>query len=503
MYQHYLTQFTEIVTAYVPNLLGAFLFLVAGWFIALIVSAIVGGLIGKTPINAWLAETLEDSRGITPVDGKVKTITYWAMMIFVLVGFFQILGLTVITEPLNNMLNQITVYAPRILFGFGLLILAWIVGNLVKATLNKVFSATRIDERVSEKVGWEREQAPIGKTVADTGYWLTLLFFLPSILNAFALEGMLQPVNLMVGKMVAYVPNIFSAGILLALGWFFARILQQVTTNLLKTVGTDRISEQLGISRALGQQPLSHVMGTVVYIVFLVPVIIAALDALAIEAVVAPAKNVLTMVMNAVPMVLGGVLVLLVGYVLARVAASIVTNVLTGIGFNNVLLWVGIARAPKEGATTPAAIMGTIAMVAIMYVALVEALHMMGFETLTTLLSSFLVVVGQIMMGLVIFGIGLFLSNLAAKAIKGSNANQASLLAMAARISIIVLAGAMALRQMGLANEIIQLAFGILLGAIGVAIAIAFGLGGREVAHRELETWVHELKHHDREPVHH
>jgi hypothetical protein len=141
-------------------------------------------------------------------------------------------------------------------------------------------------------------------------------------------------------------------------------------------------------------------------------------------------------------------------------------------------------------------------MVGIMYVALVEALEIMGFETLTVLLGSFIVVVGQILMGLIIFGIGLFLSNFAAKTIKGSNANQASLLAMAARTSILILSGAMALRQMGLANEIIQIAFTVLLGAIGVAIAIAFGLGGREVAHRELEGWVKEVKEH-REPVHH
>ena len=52
----------------------------------------------------------------------------------------------------------------------------------------------------------------------------------------------------------------------------------------------------------------------------------------------------------------------------------------------------------------------------------------------------------------------------------------------------------MALRQMGLANEIINLAFGLLLGAIAVAVALAFGLGGREIAARTLTEWQQRLR---------
>ena len=75
---------------------------------------------------------------------------------------------------------------------------------------------------------------------------------------------------------------------------------------------------------------------------------------------------------------------------------------------------------------------------------------------------------------------------------RSSGATQSNLLALTARISIIVLAGAMALRQMGLANEIINLVFGLLLGA--VAAALAFGLGGRDVAGRTIEDWAKSLK---------
>lgn len=101
----------------------------------------------------------------------------------------------------------------------------------------------------------------------------------------------------------------------------------------------------------------------------------------------------------------------------------------------------------------------------------------------------FLNLLGQILLGLIIFAVGLWLANLAANVIQETGSQWANILAPAARVAILVLAGAMALRQMGLAPEIVNLAFGLMLGAIAVAAALAFGLGGREEAADVLRNW--------------
>jgi hypothetical protein len=129
-----------------------------------------------------------------------------------------------------------------------------------------------------------------------------------------------------------------------------------------------------------------------------------------------------------------------------------------------------------------------------MLFASVEAARLLGFGALADLLAQFIQLGGQIILGLIVFGIGLYLANLAANMIESSGATNARLLAWAARVAILVLSGAMALRQMGIANEIVNLAFGLLLGAIAVAAALAFGFGGRDIAGRELEQWVQRLK---------
>jgi hypothetical protein len=150
--------------------------------------------------------------------------------------------------------------------------------------------------------------------------------------------------------------------------------------------------------------------------------------------------------------------------------------------------------ATYERPRTPSEIVGWIILVGVVLFATISALNLLGFTLAATLVSEFMVLAGRILLGLVIFAIGLVLSNLAARAIVSSNIAQPGLLALAARVSILVLATAMALRQMGLANEIVTLAFGLLFGAFAVAFALAFGLGGREPAQKEVERFFQALR---------
>jgi hypothetical protein len=235
-------------------------------------------------------------------------------------------------------------------------------------------------------------------------------------------------------------------------------------------------------------------IGLLLYVLILIPVLIAALDALQLEAITQPASDMLNTILGAFPAIYGAFLVLGIAYIVGRVVAGLITNLLTGFGFNTILARLGLGQEPEEGERTPSEFVGYLVLVAIMFFAAIEALRLLNFELLAEGLAQFTGFAGQIILGLVIFAIGLYLANLAASAIEASDAAQAGLLALAGRIAILVLSGAMALRQMGLANEIVNLAFGLLLGAIAVAVALAFGLGGRDIAARQLERWQKSLE---------
>lgn len=467
--------------------------LIIGWLVALIIAAVVRGVLKRTELDDRLARWIAGEEAAARIETErwIAKGVYYLVMLFVLIAVFQTLGLTIITEPLNRMLVQVFEFAPRIL-GAGLLLLAaWIVASVLKFIVLRLLTAAKVDERIGEPAGLEEVERPaISQAVANTVYWLVFLVFLPAVLDALAMTGLLLPVQEMLSRVLSFLPNLFAAGLILLVGWFMARIVQQIATNLLAATGIDRVSERVGLATVLGKQTLSGLVGLVIYILILLPVVIAALDALQIAAITEPARQMLTLILNAIPAIFTAALVLFIAYVVGRLVAGLTTELLTGVGFNAILARLGIGKEPAEGERTPSEVVGYLVLLTILLFATIEATRLLGFAALAELLVQFTTFAGQVILGLIIFGLGLYLANLAGSVIQERGGPQAALLAMAARIAILILTTAMALRQMGLANEIVTLAFGLFLGAIAVAVALAFGLGSRDIAAREVEKWV-------------
>jgi hypothetical protein len=485
------------------NLIGALVVLILGWLFALIASSLVEKALQRIGIDEKLART-----GVT--GGKapamephrwISKLVYYLLLLFVFVAFFQVLGLTLVTQPLNQLLVIVLAYIPKLLAAAVLAIVAWIIAMILKKVVLQVLRAAKVDESLGSRAGLEKAEMPLSQTIAEIVFFLVLLLFLPMILNALALGGLLEPLQLMIGKVLGFLPNLIAAAIILIIGWFIARILQKIVTNLLIAIGTENLSERVGLSKVLGKQGLSGLIGLLVYILILIPVLIAALQALAMEAVTLPISNMLNQMLGVLPALFGAALVVAIFYILGKVIAEIAVNLLAGIGFDKLPELLGIAKPPSEGDSsisegkkTLSQMMGYLVLAAIMLFAFIEAARILNFTLLADIIYEFIIFAGHVLMGLIIFAIGIYLANLAYKAVISSGMGSASLLAYAAKISILVFAGAMALRQMGLANDIINLAFGLLLGAIAVAIALAFGLGGREIAAQEIKKWLESMK---------
>ena len=491
MFQGMLGQTTEMVGGFVPNLIGALGILVIGWIVALVARSIVRGALKRTTFDNRIAEWITGGQPAA-VEQGAGTAVYWLIMLFVVIAVLQALNLTVVAEPLNALLSQIATFVPQLAGGALLLLVAWVVAHVLRKIVSGALHAVKIDKRI----GGDDDAASstsIADSLGEAIYWLVFLLFLPAVLGALALEGLLVPVQSLVDELLGFLPNILGAVLIAAIGWFIANLVRRIVTNLLASVGTDGLADRVGLSQVLGTMRLSGLIGLIVYILILLPALISALNALALDAVTAPASEMLGAILNVIPTMFGVVVLLAIAYFIGRVVADLVSNILVSAGFDNILVKLGMAKAPAEG-RKPSDVAGALILVALMLFATIEAAGMLGFQVLGDLMSRFLVLGGQVVLGLIIFGIGLFFANLAESAVRSSGAKQSNLLALTARVSIIVLAGAMALRQMGLANEIINLAFGLLLGAVAVAAALAFGLGARDVAGRTIEDWAKSLK---------
>ena len=226
------------------------------------------------------------------------------------------------------------------------------------------------------------------------------------------------------------------------------------------------------------------------------------------------------------PKVFAATVVLGFFYVASQFVSEFVTNILTNIGFNNLLQWLGLASAesgtsstpgepsldepidlglgseqptiiqtePRVGSKTPSELIGLLSQVGIMLVATLTAVDILQISALQEVVGIILAIAAQVLIGVIVFAIGLYLANLAFNLILASGTAQSRFLAQSARVAILTLVGAMALNRMGIAPNIVNLAFGLILGGIAVAIALAFGLGGREVAKEELRSWIASFK---------
>ena len=486
-------QLTSVAGGYVMNLLGATVILVVGWLLALVVSSVAHVVLRRTLRNSRIARWLsaDGSGEAVPVERYASSAIFYLVMLFVLVAFFQTLRLTTVTEPLNALLQTITGFIPQLIAAGVLLVVAVAVASMVRGAVRYAVGRFRIDDRFGDEVAGNSEG--LARTLGDGVYWFILLLFLPAVLNALAIEGLLVPVQELLQRILGFLPSVFGAAFILAAGWFLAKFVRHAAANLLAAAGLDRLSEGTGLHRVLGKSRPSDLAGLILHVMVLIPVAMAVLDALSLEAITGPASEMLARALGAMPSLFAATLLLAASYVAATLVAGLVTRALVAVGFDGLMARLGVVPR-DDGARTPSAVAGALAVPIIMLLASMEAAALVGFANLSALLSEFLLFGANILLGLAILGVGLYLSGVAADAIRSSGTSQANVLALAARGSVIVLSVTMALQQMGLAAEIITLAFGILAGSVGVAAAIAFGLGARETAAASVERCVQRFQ---------
>jgi hypothetical protein len=537
---------------FLPNLLAALAVLVVGWLIALAIAALVKKLLQKTQVDdrvaAWISP---DPKERPPVEQIIARVVFWVLMVLVVVICLQVLGLTAASRPLNSFLAEVFAYIPRLAAAAALLFVAWLVAKGLKFVVVTALDRTRLDEKLQREVEYQpptedevraaeaegttpddpavdteapsaapaaratRTGPTLATTIGDTVYWLVFLLFLPAVLGTLGLEGLLGPVNSLVQEVLDFLPNLLGALLVLAIGWLIARIVQRIVTNVLAAAGTDRLGERIGAAKVLGSKSLSGVLGLVVYVLILVPVLISALNVLGIEAVTRPASRMLDRLLIALPQIFAAGLILVLAWVLAKLVASLVESLLSSTGFDGFFENLGfVGRRQAEGALvesddpdepptprrTPSQLVSYGVLVAVMLFATIEAFRLLDLDTLAVLLTELALFLADVLLGLLILAAGLYLANLAARAVRSSAVQGADVLAKLAYAAVVVLAGAMALRQMGVAEDIINLAFGLLLGAVAIAIALAFGIGGRDVAGRYLEKWTGKVERKIREP---
>lgn len=383
-------------------------------------------------------------------------------------------------DPLLDILGR---YLPGV---FGALVV-FLVGlgaaKLIRKGAVSLCQRLKVDERLAGKVGHEVD---IAKFLGSLAYYVVALWVLLLTLDVLGVKDVLDPVTQMFGNFLAIFPNLVAALLIAFTGYFIAKILASSVEVLTKSL--DGFSTRIGLS---DQFRLSRLIGQLVFLVVFIPVLISSLDALRIEAISVPSTQMLATMLSAIPKMLAAVLILGIAFIIGRFITAAITELLLNIGADRLPEKLGFKAVMGERSSF-SKLCGVILFFFVMLAATASAVEQLAMPQLSSILSEFLIFASQIVLGLVILAIGNFIASLAYNALAQTADNRG--IASIARFAILGLVLAMGLRAMGIAGDIVDLAFGLTLGAVAVAIALAFGLGGREAAGTQMDYWLKKLR---------
>ena len=393
--------------------------------------------------------------------------------------------------------SQAQVWGPRILGALAILVLAYVLARAAKWAIAKI-----VDRVPALKRHYEAEPGQtLGGLIGDIVFWLILLVGIMLALQPLGLSQVLEPVRQLTNNTFAFIPNIIAAGLIFFIGLVVAKIVRRLVegsllaanadgwlrkTGLVETAGTTAAAPVGGPATVSGRASITRSVGMIVFFLIMIPITIAALDALRIEAISGPATEMLQTILDAIPLVLGAALLVAIGYFVGKLAKAAIEQILPSMGFDRAVSALGFV----PGSATPSRTVGTVVMIAIMLFFAVKAAELLQSPIIAVMLAQLLELGGRVLFGAGIILGGFVFAKLASNLVSGTGSE--GWLPAILKWSIIALSVAMGLRFMGLANEIVIIAFASIIGSAAIACALAFGLGGRPTAHKLLERWTDE-----------
>jgi len=195
-----------------------------------------------------------------------------------------------------------------------------------------------------------------------------------------------------------------------------------------------------------------------------------------------PLQNALSTLFSFLPQLVGALVILIIGYIVAKILQAVVDRVLQGIGFDGWMERGGIKQFFDRAQTsyTPATVLGRLVFWFVFIIALTMAADALGIPQVSAVLGQLIAYIPSIIAAVLILVLAALLANFISGIVRGATGS--GILASVAQYAIIIYAVFAALTELGIAVQLTAPTFLIVLGAVALAAAIAFGLGGREVA---------------------
>ncbi|MBS4223396.1 mechanosensitive ion channel [Bacillus sp. FJAT-49682] len=481
-----------------PNLLWALIVLLIGWIIAKAVGKAVEKILRKTswdeklfgggrqPADAGTPGTDKPTGKRPDTNELIGKIVYYILLVFVFILFFHLLNLGSVASPFLGMFGTMLGFIPAILKAALILLFAFIIASLLRMLVVKGGQKANVSGlmqkmNVSDS---DNDSRKFLQTAGNIVFYLVMLLFIPGVLAALNIHGVSGAFGGMLENMLAFIPKLLAAALILLIGWIVAKIIRELVTGLLKTVGTEKFAYRLGLQKVLGDTSLSSIIGTIVFVLIMIPIVISALDKLEIRAITDPAVQMLNDVMTMIPNIIIAILLIAASIWLGKWVRQIIAGLLQRVGFDSLTRNMAIGGwKPGTGGMLMSELVGYIAQVLVVFLLTIQALNLVKLGFLVTMLTAITAYLPHVLAAVIILALSLIVANIVEKVLSNILTGPSfKIITSVAKYAIIVLAVFMALDQLGVAASIVNSAFILILGGLALAFGLSFGLGGKEFA---------------------
>jgi hypothetical protein len=397
---------------------------------------------------------------------------------------------------------QTMYWGPKVLIAILILVATWVVARAVGWVLKRAIDRSPALKKHVTGTPEETVGHQLG-TIAKLIIWLVGIM---AAVNFLGFPQVLAPINELVTEIFAFLPRLIGAGLIFFIGLVLARIVKRLIETVLIAVNVDGLLARIGIGSTEGtvrtspdavppgsapgatRASLARAAGVLAFALIIIPVSIGAIQVLGIDAISQPATAMLNQILTALPHVVAAAAWLGIAFIAARFLKTIIEAILPPTGFDDAIRSVGVLPA----SAFPSRIVANVAMIAIILAASIEAAKQLGGDTIAIFLIQVTELGSKVIFGTLIIVVGVFLARIVSNLV-GSGTGEGGFAQTIVRYAIIALFTAIGLTFMGLADQIVMLAFGLILGSGAVATALAFGLGGREAAGRVADHWADRM----------
>jgi hypothetical protein len=212
-----------------------------------------------------------------------------------------------------------------------------------------------------------------------------------------------------------------------------------------------------------------------------------------VTAVVTSFAAALALLFEFIPRLLGFLVIILIGYIVAAALSRAVTFILRKVGFDRIGDRIGLTRLLQQSniKTDAADVLGKIVYWFIFLIFLVPAVNALGLTSVSTLLSNVISYIPNVFVAILILFLGTLAASVVADIVRGaasgSRVGNPNVLSNIARYAIIAFVAIVALEQLGIATSLLNILFTAIVGAAALAAGLAFGIGGQDAAHRYID----------------